>query len=200
MAGKNMTEKEKEDRTVEKLLQDLEQHERVQEMGNYVQHGRISTLEHCRSVTKLSLWLDQKLHLGSDRDTLALSAMLHDFYLYDWHRDDDGTHPWHGFHHADKARDNAVKFFDVDHRVQKAIESHMWPLNLTRVPKSREAWIVCLADKWVSLQETLFMRGSRGSMGSRENGGITDEEHVSGQVRQDGKGPDRESDGPGTDA
>ena len=41
------------------------------------------------------------------------------------------------------------------------IRSHMWPLNPERVPRSKEAWIVCVADKLVSLHETLFRRRDR---------------------------------------
>ena len=38
------------------------------------------------------------------------------------------------------------------------IVSHMWPLNITKVPKSREALILCVADKCIALRETLFER------------------------------------------
>ena len=37
--------------------------------------------------------------------TLIKGAMLHDFYLYDWHAQDNGEHRWHGYHHAEKARE-----------------------------------------------------------------------------------------------
>ncbi len=46
----------------------------------------------------------------------------------------------------------------MDDRVAKVIESHMWPLNLRSVPASREAWVVCIADKCASLYETLARR------------------------------------------
>ena len=67
--------------------------------------------------------------------------MLHDFYLYDWHKD-DGTHPLHGFTHAKDACKNAKAYFNVDDRTGRVIANHMWPLNLLSVPKSREEWIV----------------------------------------------------------
>lgn len=57
-----------------------------------------------------------------------------------------------------RRRENAKKFFNANDDVQHIIYSHMWPLNLTHVPKSREAWIVCLADKYVSLKETIMER------------------------------------------
>ena len=47
---------------------------------------------------------------------------------------------------------------DIAETERQIIESHMWPLNISRIPHSREAWIVCVADKCVSLYETVFRR------------------------------------------
>ena len=127
-------------------------------MREFTQHGRVSTYEHCEKVADLSGRINRRLHLHADEETLLTVAMLHDFYLYDWHEDDGGSHDWHGFIHADRALDNARKYFRVSEETAHVIRSHMWPLNLTRVPRSREAWIVCIADKCVSVKETLFER------------------------------------------
>ena len=143
---------------VETFLHDMETEKLVSEMKRYVQHGRVSTYEHCVSVVRLSLGINRAFHLNADMDSLLKGAMLHDFYLYDWHDDDNVAHKWHGFFHAQKASRNAKKYFRVNRKIQHIIESHMWPLNITRVPHSREAWIVCLADKYVSFFETVFGR------------------------------------------
>lgn len=149
-----MTDRQKMD----KILKDLQSDKRVQQMKNFTQHGRINTFDHCDSVARLSCSLNRKFHLKADVTTLVKGAMLHDFYLYDWHNQDNGEHRLHGYHHAEKARENAEKYFDVDEDVQHIIYCHMWPLNLTHIPMSREAWIVCLADKYVSLRETVMER------------------------------------------
>ena len=143
---------------VDEILYDLKCHEKVNEMKKYIQHGNITTYEHCESVAKISYKINHGLKLDADDRILLTGAMLHDFYLYDWHKDDNKEHKWHGFIHADRALCNAVKYFDVDEDVQRIIWCHMFPLNLTRIPKSREAWIVCIADKYVSLIETIFRR------------------------------------------
>lgn len=133
-------------------LRNLIKHSEVQRMKEYIQHGTTSTYEHCISVVKASYKLDRFLHANSNKKALLKGAMLHDFYLYDWHV--KGSHEGlHGYHHADAAIVNAKKHFNIGKIEEDIIFSHMWPLNLTRVPRGREAWIVCMADKYVSVKE-----------------------------------------------
>lgn len=127
-------------------------HSEVQRMKKYIQHGTTSTYEHCVSVAKASYKLNRFLHAGSDIKALLKGAMLHDFYLYDWHIK-GSCEKLHGYHHADSALENARKHFDMTKKEEDIIYSHMWPLNLTRIPRRREAWIVCMADKYVSIKE-----------------------------------------------
>ena len=149
-----MTQREKMDA----ILSDLQSDKRVQEMKNYIQHGSITTYEHCENVARLSCAIDRKLSLGSDVETLVSGAMLHDFFLYDWH--DPATRPdsLHGFNHPKVASNNAREYLDIDDKASHVIDTHMWPFTPTKVPLSREAWIVCIADKAVSLYETFFKR------------------------------------------
>lgn len=130
---------------------------RVQKMKKFMQHGRISTYEHVESVTRLSYWMNKRLHIGADDKVLTIGAFLHDYYLYDWHLTDEG-HGLHGFSHSNTAMENAINHFGIGKRTQAVIESHMWPLTFTKIPKSREAWIVCIADKCISTKETLLCR------------------------------------------
>ena len=78
---------------------------------------------------------------------------LHDFYLYDWH-EKSTWHRWHGFSHPSRAWENARRHFPMGAKEENIIRSHMWPLIPWQIPKSREAVIVCLADKCCSLYET----------------------------------------------
>lgn len=124
----------------------------VQSMKSFVQHGETSTFKHCMSVVRLSYLLNKRLHLGADEHTLLSAALLHDFYLYDWHEKSD-SHKLHGFTHAGAAADNAKLHFSINHKTERAIRTHMWPLNLTKLPTSREGWILCVADKCCALGE-----------------------------------------------
>ena len=130
--------------------------EEVQEMKRYIQHGSVTTYRHVVNVVKLAYIIDEKYGSKSDREVLLTAALFHDFYGYDWHKRPIGD--LHGYRHPHRAAERAGEIFGVDEHVKSAIESHMWPFTLTKVPRSREAWIVCMADKLASLSETLWMR------------------------------------------
>ena len=130
----------------------------VRQMDEYIQHGTTTTLTHCHNVAWLCFLVNEYLHLKAKEKELVEAAFLHDFYLYDWHDTGDGSHRLHGYRHADRACDNAVKVFSVNKEIQKIIKCHMWPLNISRLPLTRAALIVCLADKYCSTIETFFMR------------------------------------------
>lgn len=142
-----------------RILDSLSQDGEVRKMRRYRQHGDVSTFDHCRNVAELSVRINRRFHLRADEAALARGAMLHDFYLYDWHTPDP-SHRLHGFRHPERAAQNAIRRFDVGETEQRIIRSHMWPLTLTKPPQCREAWIVCLADKCCAVTETLF-RGRR---------------------------------------
>ncbi len=153
-----MKKKEDMQREIDEILRELRENAHVEAMKHFKQHGRVTTYDHCSDVARTSYRINELLHLGADKRTLLTGAMLHDFYLYDWHEKDGGSHDWHGYIHAERARRNAETLLGAGREVQQVIGSHMWPLNLTRIPRSREAWIVCAADKLVSLRETLLKR------------------------------------------
>ena len=55
-------------------------------MREFIQHGDVTTYQHCKNVVVVSCWINHRFHLGADETTLAVGAFLHDFYLYDWHK------------------------------------------------------------------------------------------------------------------
>lgn len=149
---------EEEEKIFDELLKDYLYNERVMEMKDYIQHGTVTTYEHCKQVARLSFGLNRHLHLGANERIMTIGAMLHDYYLYDWHVDGDGSHRLHGLTHPQVARENAVRHFHVEEDIQEVIRTHMWPLTITKIPRSREALIVSFADKLCSFNETVFLR------------------------------------------
>lgn len=138
---------------INQILSPYIKQKEVQSMKLFIQHGTVSTYAHCINVAKLSYWLNSRLHLNADERSLLVGALLHDFYLYDWH-EKRICHKLHGFYHPFFACRNAKRIFGIGEREADIIENHMWPLTLFHWPKSREAAIVCIADKCCSLSET----------------------------------------------
>ena len=131
---------------------DLKKVAKVQEMKSFIQHGNITTYDHACHVAEMSKKINQRFFVEADEYILYEGAMLHDFFLYDWHN--VPLRKWHGFTHAGRAARNAVRYCNVCPEVEHVIASHMWPLTPFAMPKTKEAWIVCLADKIVSTKET----------------------------------------------
>lgn len=142
------------------LIRDLKQDPKTQEMKQFIQHGTINTYDHCMDVAKCSYQLGALLHLPVHEQELVRSAFLHDYYLYDWHHHEGR---WHGYRHPKEAVQKADRDFELSDLERNVIESHMWPLTLRTLPHSREAVLVCIADKICSARETLFCRKKSGT-------------------------------------
>ncbi|WP_130836562.1 HD domain-containing protein [Lachnoclostridium sp. Marseille-P6806] len=138
------------------LLGGIDADRRTLRMKEYIQHGSTSTYDHCIAVARMSYRIRCRLSVPMRDRELVRGAVLHDYFLYDWH---SYRGPLHGYHHAETALQNAVRDFeDLTPCEKDIIRSHMWPLNLFCVPHCREALVVCLADKLVSAGETLRRR------------------------------------------
>lgn len=149
--------KERELRKVEEFLAGWADTEKAQLMRTFIQHGRVTTYEHCLSVAKTSLWLTRKWGWRVDEVSLVRAAFLHDYYLYDWH--DCTLHTrLHGFTHPKIALHNAERDYELNPTMRDVIRSHMWPLTLFHWPRTKEGILVMLADKLCSADETVNRR------------------------------------------
>ncbi len=141
---------------VEDTIRDLSEQGRLQQEKLYRQHGKTTVYDHSVDVACMSQYLADLLHLKVDEASLVRGALLHDYFLYDWHNKDK-SHRLHGFRHPKTALKNAEEDFDLTEREKNIIERHMFPLTLIP-PKYREAWLVCIADKLCALRETIRRR------------------------------------------
>lgn len=127
---------------------------------DFIQHGDVSVHAHVLSVARASLAAARVLErvgVRVDRASLIRGALLHDYFLYDWH-DPDPSHRLHGFTHPFAALARAEEDFDdLTDRERNIISRHMFPL-VPVPPTCREAWLVCLADKACALHETIAGR------------------------------------------
>ena len=127
---------------------------RYEEMKRYCSHSDVTVYEHCVKVAFVAYRLAVEYEIPCDRKALVRGALLHDYYLYDWHDPNKGFR-WHGFKHHRFALENAERDFPLTRRERLIIRSHMFPLTFWCMPFCREAWLVSLADKMVAAEETL---------------------------------------------
>ena len=129
---------------------------------NYIQHGSMPVYRHCMDVADQSIKISKLLRVNCNERELIRGALLHDYFLYDWHdKYRDNYQRLHGFYHPGIALRNAQKEYSLSDREKDIIKKHMWPLTIVP-PACREAWIVTAADKYCSLLETLKLRRGSG--------------------------------------
>lgn len=128
----------------------------AQVMKEFIQHGETTVFEHCLAVAKYSLLIAYSLErifkIDIDKDSLVRGALLHDYFLYDWHIKGQAR-GLHGFTHPKVAMENADRDFELNDIEKDIIAKHMFPLT-PLLPSHRESFIVSLADKWCALAET----------------------------------------------
>ncbi len=149
------------DHRIKRYGKDILKSENYRKMRDFIQHGNVSVLRHCVRVANASLKIERflkKLHINMDEKALVRGALLHDYFLYDWHNKEARPHGLHGFTHPKTALKNASRDYKVSEREKKIIRQHMFPLTITKIPTCRESWVVSMADKWCSLVETVGMR------------------------------------------
>ncbi len=137
-------------------LSALERTGRFNLLKRFRQHGNCTVYDHSVSVAKASLDIAEKLHLKVDCEALARGALLHDYFLYDWHKPDP-TRPKHAFFHPRVAWENASRDYDLGRKEEDIIRRHMFPV-VPIPPRTAEGWIVCLADTYCALKETIFRK------------------------------------------
>ncbi len=136
--------------TFEEISQDIINKDKYLSLKNDYHHG-LTRYIHSIRVAKYTYKITKLLHLNYINATRG--ALLHDYFLYDWHVKDK-SHRLHGYIHPRIASINAKKICNVNDNVAKIINTHMWPLTLRKIPLSKEAFIVCIVDKYVALKET----------------------------------------------
>ena len=133
------------------LIKDLLENNLVQEMKNYRQHYNTSCFDHCLEASYYSYLICKKFKL--DYASAARASMLHDLFLYDWRKRQDGRKGLHAFTHPRTALENSLKHFNLNKKEQDIILKHMWPVTIVP-PKYLEGLILTFVDKYCALRES----------------------------------------------
>lgn len=151
-AGIKMSDKADGTKNFLELAMPLLRDKRLRVMSRFIQHGSTTCLTHCLAVAYYSFLLTESLQIPCDQSSLVRGALLHDYFLYDWHERGSG-HRFHGFSHPSAALKNAARDFELNRVERNIIARHMFPL-VPVPPRYRESAVVCIIDKCCSLYET----------------------------------------------
>jgi len=128
---------------------DLLDNQITQSLDGFIQHGSVTSLDHSLSVSYYSFIVCKLLHL--DYCSAARGGLLHDLFLYDWHKSKVFA-GMHTFSHPHKALENASRHFDLNKVERDIIVKHMWPVTIIP-PKYKESFIVSCMDKYCAILE-----------------------------------------------
>lgn len=139
------------------LIADLLEHDLVLKMKEFPHHGETTCFQHCLNVSYYNYKLCRFFSLNERAG--ARAGLLHDLFLYDWHTYKPGKgEKLHGFTHAGAALKNVTENFYISDLEKDIIEKHMFPLNITAIPRYRETLIIVIVDKYCGLMETVVPR------------------------------------------
>lgn len=151
-------------------IDDLLQSEITGSMNSFIQHGSVTCFEHSLSVSYYSYVLCRLLHL--DYRSAARGGLLHDLFLYSWHKS-KLIGGMHSFTHPYTALENANKHFLLNKMEKDIIVKHMWPLTI-RLPRYKEAYVVSFVDKYCAFLEVVkFFRIKVSAYKTSSIGGIS---------------------------
>ena len=85
---------------------------------------------------------------------LVRGALLHDYYLYDWHIP-ESHHRLHGFFHPGVSLKMSEEHFKLSVIEKDVIRKHMFPLTFF-MPKYKATWYVVFYDKLWAVKELLW--------------------------------------------
>lgn len=135
------------------IISELLKNEKVLKMKQYRQHHNISCFDHCLFVSYNTYLICKKYRL--DYISAARAGLLHDLFLYDWRKRENGRKGLHAFTHPKEALRQALTITELNDKEQDIIKNHMWPVT-PKFPRYKETYIITLVDKYSAVAEALI--------------------------------------------
>lgn len=142
---------DKEKQELEDIYQSFLNDEKILRMKEISMHRGSNCYIHSFKVAQTAVKRALR-HNKGNLHTVLIGSILHDYYLYDW-RVDRSKMEHHLSAHPYVAAENAERDFGIHEPIKKVIKSHMWPVNFSDFPKTKEARIISLADKHIYVKE-----------------------------------------------
>lgn len=138
------------DKEYMQIVKDLIINETVLRMKIYRQHFNVSCFDHCLYVSYNAYIICKKHNL--DYKSVARAGLLHDLFLYDWRKRENGRKGLHAFTHGKTALENALKITKLNEKEKDIIQKHMWPVTL-KMPRYKETFVITYVDKRIAIAE-----------------------------------------------
>ena len=135
------------------IVSDLLKQEKVLQMKQYRQHYHVSCFDHCLFVSYNTYRICKKYNL--DYISAARAGLLHDLFLYDWRKRENGRKRFHAFRHGKLAYEQATTFIDLNDKEKDMIIKHMWPVT-PAFPKYKETFVIIYVDKYFAIAEAFI--------------------------------------------
>ena len=142
-----------QDKEYIEIVSELLKQEKVQKMKQYRQHHNGSCFDHCLYVSYNTYLICKKSNL--DYVSAARAGLLHDLFLYDWRKRENGRKGLHAFTHPKEALKQALSITNLNSKEQDIIKNHMWPVT-PELPKYKETFIITLVDKYFAVAEAFI--------------------------------------------
>ena len=135
------------------IISELLKQDKVLKMKQFRQHHNTSCFEHCLFVSYNTYLICKKYNL--DYISAARAGLLHDLFLYDWRKRENGRKGLHAFTHPKEALKQAMSITKLNSKEQDIIKNHMWPVT-PALPKYKETYIITLVDKYFAVAEAFI--------------------------------------------
>ncbi|MDR0846145.1 MAG: HD domain-containing protein [Lactobacillales bacterium] len=142
------------------IVDDLINHDIVQQLEEFKQHRYSNRLEHSLNVSYTAYKIAKKRKW--DYTSTARGALLHDLFHYEmqeeWKKDLKKESKSHAWTHPKVALLNAKQVTELNHKEEDIILKHMWGSStLLRPPRYKEAWLVSFVDKYWAIRESSYI-------------------------------------------
>ena len=134
------------------LVRDILHSNEFYKMKSYRHHIKATLYDHSVKVAYLCFKHHKRFGTKTDVREFVRGALLHDYYLYDLHGENE-THRFHWFKHPGKALQNAMKKYpSLTYSQKDMIKNHMFPLTIIP-PTTKAGWLVCFYDKIAAISD-----------------------------------------------
>ncbi len=133
-----------ENRVFQQLLSDKE----FVKAESEEHHFHTTTFRHSINVARLATRIACKFKIKVNFEDLVTGALLHDYFHHNGNK--PSNFEWI---HAKLGAIEARKQFGINDNVYHIIRTHMFPINISALPKTKEAWLVNVSDKICAVKE-----------------------------------------------